>query len=478
MDAVVKYIDGLLEKSTPDAPVWNIEKIKQGLKSKWNYIDGCMIKAVLQMYDLTKGEKYLKFADDFIDYRVFEDGTIDGYSIGEKNIDNVNAGKTLFELYDLTGKEKYKKAADLVYSQIEIMPRCQNEARSFWHKDIYPNQVWLDGLYMGLPFYLEYETRYNDRKNYSDIFGQFKFVIENMRNPINGLYFHAMDTSREAFWCDKVTGLSQHSWLRAIGWYTMALIDTLDQVDNKDHKYDAECKMLEDAFKDLVDSMLKYQDESGMWYQVVNYGGMDKNYLETSGSSIMAYALLKAIRLGYLSDDYAQYAKKAIDGICERYLKTNEDGSLSLGGICLVAGLGGNGRRPGTYDYYMSEPIVEDDAKGVGPFLLAYTELLRYVMHLTFRLRRRSIALTEHFRQPEERDFAMRPYACADHTWPQALHSNVMRVWLLTYSVRGTISGCNRFNLSTNRSCESFNLPAQLAHPEPRRRVVGATDHS
>ena len=130
MDAVVKYIDGLLEKSTPDAPVWNIEKIRQGLKSKWNYIDGCMIKAVLQMYDLTKEEKYLKFADDFIDYRVFEDGTIDGYSIGEKNIDNVNAGKTLFELYDLTGKEKYKKAVDLVYSQIEIMPRCQNEAVS------------------------------------------------------------------------------------------------------------------------------------------------------------------------------------------------------------------------------------------------------------------------------------------------------------------------------------------------------------
>ena len=376
MDAVVKYIDGLLEKSTPDAPVWNIEKIRQGLKSKWNYIDGCMIKAVLQMYDLTKEEKYLKFADDFIDYRVFEDGTIDGYSIGEKNIDNVNAGKTLFELYDLTGKEKYKKAVDLVYSQIEIMPRCQNEARSFWHKDIYPNQVWLDGLYMGLPFYLEYETRYNDRKNYSDIFGQFKFVIENMRNPINGLYFHAMDTSREAFWCDKVTGLSQHSWLRAIGWYTMALIDTLDQVDNKDHKYDAECKMLEDAFKDLVDSMLKYQDESGMWYQVVNYGGMEKNYLETSGSAIMAYSMLKGVRLGFLPERFRELGEKAFHGICDRYLK-EKDGRLSLGGICLVAGLGGPQMRDGTYEYYMSEPVVEDDAKGVGPFLLAYTEMRR-----------------------------------------------------------------------------------------------------
>lgn len=376
MDIIVKYIDELLEKSTPEAPMWNIEKIKQGLKSKWNYIDGCMIKAVLQMYAISKDEKYLKFADDFIDYRVFEDGTIDGYNVGEKNIDNVNAGKTLFELYDLTGKEKYRKAIDLVYSQIEIMPRCKSG--NFWHKDIYPNQVWLDGMYMGQPFYLEYETRFNNRKNYDDIFSQFKFVIENMRNPLNGLYFHAMDTSREAFWCDKVTGLSQLSWLRAIGWYSMALLDSLEIVDNSDHKFDTEVKMLQDAFVDLINSMIKYQDESGMWYQIVNYGGMDKNYLETSGSSIMAYGILKGIRLGFLSDDYAQYAKKAIDGICERYLKTNEDGSLSLGGICLVAGLGGNGRRPGTYDYYMSEPVVEDDAKGVGPFLLAYTELLRY----------------------------------------------------------------------------------------------------
>ena len=146
MDIIVKYIDELLEKSTPEAPMWNIEKIRQGLKSNWNYIDGVMIKAVLQMYDVTKDEKYLKFADNFIDYRVHEDGTIDGYSIGEKNIDNVNAGKTLFELYDLTGKEKYRKAIDLVYSQIEIMPRCNNEARSFWHKEIYPNQVWLKML--------------------------------------------------------------------------------------------------------------------------------------------------------------------------------------------------------------------------------------------------------------------------------------------------------------------------------------------
>ena len=171
------------------------------------------------------------------------------------------------------------------------MPRC--ESGNFWHKDIYPNQVWLDGMYMGQPFYMEYETRFNDRKNYDDIFSQFKFVIENMKNPLNGLYYHAIDTSKQMFWCDKVTGLSQNIWLRAIGWYSMALLDTLDKVDNSDHKYDKECRMLQDAYVDLMNAMIRYQDESGMWYQVVNFGGMERNYLETSGSSIMAYSPVK-----------------------------------------------------------------------------------------------------------------------------------------------------------------------------------------
>jgi len=375
MDIIVKYIDELLEKSTPEVPMWNVEKLKAGLKSTWNYIDGCMIKAVLEMYAISKDEKYLKFADEFIDYRVNEDGTINGYDINEKNIDNINAGKTLFELYDITGKEKYRKAIDLIYSQIAIMPRT--ESGNFWHKDIYPYQVWLDGMYMGQPFYMEYETRFNNKKNYDDIFNQFRFVIDNMRNPLNGLYFHAMDTSKKMFWCDKVTGLSQNIWLRAIGWYSMALLDTIDKVDKTDSRYDSDCKLLEEAYVDLMNSMIKYQDESGMWYQVVNYGGMDKNYLETSGSSIMAYSILKGVRLGFLPESYKTYGEKAIQGICDKYLKTNK-GEMSLGGICLVAGLGGNGNRAGTYDYYMSEPIVADDAKGVGPFLLAYTELLRY----------------------------------------------------------------------------------------------------
>lgn len=371
MDRIEKYINYLMEESTPDYPAWNIEKKRMGVKSKWNYIDGCMIKAILEMYSMTKEQKYLDFADNFIDVKVYEDGTIDGYDIEEKNIDNVNAGKTLFDLYDLTGKEKYRKAIDLIYSQIENMPRT--EEGSFWHKNIYPDQVWLDGLYMAQPFYMEYESRYNDRKNYDDIFGQFRRVEKNMKDNRTGLYYHAYDHSRKMFWCDKVTGLSAHFWIRALGWFSMALLDTMEACRDK------ECEdymLLKEMFENLMASMRKYQDESGMWYQVVNFGGIDRNYLETSGSSIMAYAMLKGVRLGYLTEDYKEYGRKAFEGVTKKYL-TEENGELHLGGICLVAGLGGPQNRPGTYDYYMSEPIVKDDAKGVGPYLLAYTEMRR-----------------------------------------------------------------------------------------------------
>ncbi len=375
MDKIEKYMDELLAGSTPERPLWNIEKIMQGLESTWNYIDGCMIKAILEMYAITGDEKYFRFADSFIDCKVEEDGTIRGYSVEELNIENINAGKTLFELYDQTGKEKYRKAIDLVYSQIQRMPRTKEG--SFWHKNIYPNQVWLDGLYMCQPFYMEYETRFHDKKNYDDIFRQFFNVEEHMRDSETGLYYHAYDSSREMFWCDKVTGLSSHFWLRALGWYSMALLDTMDKLDREDMSFREPYERMKRIFTELIDALLRYQDESGMWYQVVNLGGMEKNYLETSGSAILSYAILKGVRLGFLPVSYRAYGEKAFRGICSRYLSEDKDGGLHLGGICLVAGLGGAQKRPGTYDYYMSEPVVKDDAKGVGPFLLAYTEMRR-----------------------------------------------------------------------------------------------------
>lgn len=371
-----KYIDELIKKSTLDIPAWNIEKARAGAgKPGWNYIDGCMILALLEIYRTTGEKKYYDFADAFINHRVHEDGTIEGYDPEEYNIDNVNAGKTLFALYEINGKEKYKKAIELIYSQVRSQPRTKDG--NFWHKKIYPNQVWLDGLYMGQPFYMEYETKFNHKEHYGDIFSQFANVVKYMKDKKTGLYYHGYDASREIFWCDKETGLSGNFWLRALGWYSMALLDTLDKCDETE-EYKLEYNSLQQVFVDFMDSMLKFQDESGMWYQLPALGGKEPNYLETSGSAIMAYSLLKGVRLGFLPENYRKFGLKAFQGICDKFLK-EKDGHLSLGGICLVAGLGpaDNTRRDGTFDYYMSEPVVEDDAKGVGPLLLAYTELKR-----------------------------------------------------------------------------------------------------
>lgn len=372
-EILANYVDQLLERSTPQAPVWNIEKIRQGAKPSWNYIDGCMIHALLELYGIRKNENYLKFADAFIDYFVTDDGQIKSYDPKEYNLDNVNAGKTLFELYKLTGKEKYRKAIDTIYSQLEGQPRTKEG--NFWHKMIYPNQIWLDGLYMAQPFYAMYELEYNGGKHMDDIYNQFMNVYKLMRNPLNGLYFHAYDSSRESFWCDKVTGLSGNAWLRALGWYAMALIDTIDIIGDRP-EYEQYKADLTRNYRELIDAMLPYQSrENGMWCQVPNFPEIQKNYPETSGTAIFAYAIMKSVRLGILPESYYEAGLKAFEGTCKTYL-SEKDGQLQLGGICLVAGLGNKERREGTYEYYMREPVVENEAKGIAPLILAFVEIL------------------------------------------------------------------------------------------------------
>lgn len=372
-----KYIDQLLEKSTPQAPIWNIEKIKSGEPSTWNYIDGCMIKAILDLYAIKGDKKFLDFADEFIDYFVQEDGSIQSYDPAELNIDNVNAGKTLFELYKLTGKEKYRKAIETIYTQVKNQPRTKEG--NFWHKLIYPYQVWLDGAYMGQPFYMQYEVEYNDCKNCQDSYNQLMNIYKLLRDEKTGLYYHGYDSSRLSFWCDKETGLSKNFWLRALGWYSMALVDTISVMP--DHM-EQEKKNLASNYKELIDAMLKYQSPNGMWYQVVDKADQvdkngKKNYLETSGSSIFAFSIMKAVRMGILDESYFKYGEKAFNGVCDTYL-SEKDGELQLDGICLVAGLGpqNNRRRDGSFEYYLDEPIVSNDAKGVAPLVLAYIEIL------------------------------------------------------------------------------------------------------
>ncbi len=364
------YIDSLLKGSTPDKPLWNIESIRQGKPAHWNYIDGCMMTALLNFAEITGDKKYSDFVCDFIDYYVGDDGSILGYSKDKYNLDDINEGRVLFDLYDMTGKEKYLKAIERLHAQIVEQPRTNTG--NFWHKQIYPNQIWLDGIYMAQVFYVRYQLK--NGGDISDTLSQIKNVRKYMFSEEKGLCYHGMDCSKSAFWADKQTGLSKNFWLRAIGWFTVALADIIAYTDGSDRDE------FISVFRDVIKGISQYADpETGMYYQVVDCGGREGNYLETSGSSMIAYAMLKGARLGVIDESYAALGKKTFDGICKKYLTVSENGELHLGGICLVAGLGpeDNKRRDGSYEYYISEPVVENDAKGVAPFLLCYTEVLR-----------------------------------------------------------------------------------------------------
>ncbi|MCD8040856.1 MAG: glycoside hydrolase family 88 protein [Clostridia bacterium] len=366
-----KYIDRLIEDTVPEAPIWNIENIRQGKKPGWNYIDGCMMTSLYTIYKQTGNKKYLDFIDKFVDYYVFEDGSIRGYDLETYNLDNLNEGRVLFDLYKETGKEKYKKAIELLHKQVEGQPRTGTG--NFWHKLIYPNQVWLDGLYMAQVFYTRYETEVNGGKNYADIVAQFKSVYDHMYDKEKKLYYHGWDYSKTAFWADKETGLSKSFWLRSVGWYTVGLVDAISYFEGADGLK----AQLIAIFKDTIEGLEQYIDkDKHMFYQVVDQGGREGNYVETSGSAMIAYAMMKGARLGFVDKHFAAVGESVFNGICMEYL-TETDGKLNLGGICLVAGLGpeNNRRRNGTFEYYISEPVVENDAKGTGPFVMAYTEI-------------------------------------------------------------------------------------------------------
>lgn len=367
-----EYVEYLMMNSDAEHPMWNIEKVRSGKPNKWNYIDGCMITALLRLYTITNESKYLEFADDFVSFFVCDDGSIKTYSVEEYNLDNVRPACNLFALYDLTGREKYRKAMDTVRSQLDTMPRTKEG--NFWHKKIYPNQVWLDGLYMAQPFYMEYERRYNKMSGCMDSFKQFENVKRLMKDDKTGLYYHGYDESRQMYWADKETGCSPNFWLRATGWYMAALVDTAEAMGEQTYY---EYRTLQDTLKELADALLVYMDkDANMFYQVIDKASAKGNYLETSGSSLIAYAMLKGARLGYLPERFLGIAEDIFYGVTDRYLSKNDDGTPRLSGICLVAGLGGETHRDGSLEYYFSEPVVENDAKGTAPLLLAYTELM------------------------------------------------------------------------------------------------------
>ncbi|MCP1110369.1 glycoside hydrolase family 88/105 protein [Ohessyouella blattaphilus] len=378
MKAINEFFESLIERSTPAKPIWNKEAILEGNSPKWNYIDGCMAKAILDMYETTKKEEYLRFLDEFIDFYIDEGGTILGYHMEDLNCDNINEGKVLFRLYELTGKTKYKQALDTLYQQITIQPRT--ESGNFWHKKIYPHQIWLDGLYMVQPFYLTYEAKFNNNKNYKDVFHQFEQVYLLMRDTKTKLLYHGYDETRDCFWSCNESGCSKNFWTRSLGWYTMALVDTLEVLDEQ---FFYEYEVLQGYLKEVLDALLRFADPAtGMFHQVTDQGERPGNCLETSGTCAIAYSLMKGARLQFLPAHYYDYGCRILNSVAQ-YKLLKEDGVFVLKDICLIAGLGGMpGKgdykvRDGSYEYYVSEPIVDNDAKGVAPLIFAYSEYLR-----------------------------------------------------------------------------------------------------
>jgi len=366
------YIQELIRRSTPRQTAWNVEKIRQGAESNWNYIDGCMLTALLAMTEISGDSRYADFAEQVADDFVQEDGSIRTFAPEKRTLDDYNESRILFPIAEQTGKEKYRKATEKQYRYLMEQPRTSEG--NFWHKLIYPNQVWLDGTYMALPFAAMYQ-RYQGNGDYSDIIRQLRVVRQRMRDPETGLYYHGYDASRKAFWADRDTGLSRNFWLRADGWFACALADLTGIIPEGK----AENQEIAGMLAELMADVEKYMDpETGMYWQVMDQAGREGNYLETSGSSMMAYAMLKGVRLGVLDNRYRKLGRKTFQGIMDGFLKIR-DGLPELQNICLVAGLGpeNNRRRDGSYEYYISEPVVANDAKGAAPFVLCYTEIRR-----------------------------------------------------------------------------------------------------
>lgn len=342
-----------------------MEDFGEILSAKWQYDAGLCLKGFEAVYKECGDTKYYDYIKNSMDYFITDEGTIKTYNPEVRNIDHINNGKNLFYLYHETGEEKYKKAIELLASQFEIQPRTTSG--TFWHKQIYPNQVWLDGLFMGEPFSAQYAKEFNHPEKFDDVVNQFVNAERLTYEPRCGLYAHACDESKTAFWADKNTGRSLNVWGRSVGWFCMALLDALDFIPTEHEGH----KTLVSLFNKAISNVVKYQDADGVWYQVMDNRRSD-NYQESTCTCMFAYALEKGIRMGYIDGgEYTPYLKKAVDGILNVFIK-EIDGKTYITEGCAVAGLGpeDNPRRNGTLDYYFSEPIRNNDFKGVGPFLI------------------------------------------------------------------------------------------------------------
>ena len=353
-------------------------------KPKWSYVMGIEMEGMLDTYEHYKegNNAILDYLKEYPAKMIDEKGNITGYKYEDFNLDNVRTAKFILRMHNLFPTKGTEKALKTLFKQLQNQPRTKEGV--YWHKAIYANQVWLDGIFMGLPFYCNYAVQTmkpkKAEKYLNDAVDQMVKTDYRTYDEKTQLWKHAWDETHQQFWANKEDGKSQHCWARALGWYVMAMTECLDAMPENYARRQEVIDLLNKAMKSVV----KYQDKkTGVWYDVLDVKS-DKNYLESTASSMFAYVLLKGYRKGYLSEEYLKAGVKAYNGILKQFIKVNADKTISLTRCCAVSGLGPgpgpyvkkpNYKRDGSFEYYMSEPIRDNDAKGVGPFIWASLEM-------------------------------------------------------------------------------------------------------
>ncbi|MDS9467456.1 glycoside hydrolase family 88 protein [Paracoccus sp. MBLB3053] len=337
----------------------------------WCYEDGCVYRGLDMLHEVTGDPRWHAHLRRLIGAQIGEDGRLAGYDPDEFNIDNILSGRVLFSLWRETGDDRYMRAARHLVGQLDRHPRIS--AGNYWHKLRYPHQVWLDGLYMGLPFQIEYALAMGETPRIADAIRQFQTALD-LTETASGLHVHGYDESREQSWADPETGKSPAVWARAMGWLAMALVDALALLSD-----DPRAAGLRDRTRRILVKVADMQTSAGLWPQVLDNPDLKGNYEESSASAMFAYAFLRAARLGLVTGAEGNRLRAsglaALEALEATRLVTDQ-GRTRFGGICHVAGLGGFSGvyRDGSPDYYLTEPVVADDAKGVGPLMMAFAE--------------------------------------------------------------------------------------------------------
>lgn len=363
------YPDSLVVKKYITHGDTRVEEKKPSRPAVWDYEQGVVLKGIESLGVHTKDPAYFNYMHKIMDHFVMSDGTIRTYDLLDYNIDDITPGRILLTLYRSAHEEKYRKAATLLREQLDWQPRTKEGG--FWHKHRYPYQMWLDGLYMGEPFYAEYASLFSRTADFDDIANQFVWTEQHLRDAKTGLLYHGWDESKQQRWADPVTGRSPEFWARAMGWYAMALVDVLDYFP-KDHPRQKEIIAI---FQRLASAVKAYQHPSGVWYQVMDKADVKGNYAEASASCMFVYAIAKGVRLGYLEKSFDAVSVKGFEGILKNFIETDDQGLVHLTKTCSGAGLGGNPYRDGSFEYYIKEPLRVDDLKGMGPFIQASVEI-------------------------------------------------------------------------------------------------------